>query len=74
VRLTLTCREGSRLQESSDYPRGNAENPVGWHELEDKLAAIVEPRLGPAVVATARTAIDALPGCCDVATLFRDLP
>lgn len=70
TRVTVTLRDGTRLQEASDFPRGNPENPVSDAELRAKLGALVSPRLGGAAAAAALAAIDALPRSRDVATLF----
>ena len=46
ARVTITCRDGTRMCDASDYPRGNPENPIDRRELEEKFAALVAPRLG----------------------------
>ncbi len=73
VRLTLTLSDGSVLRGTSDYPRGNPENPVSTSELEHKFLAIVESRFGRATANTAVRALQGLDGCDDMAELFRDI-
>ena len=73
ARVTLTLRNGSRLQAASDYPRGNPENPVATAELEDKFRNLVEPRFGAATVSQALQALRAVDSCSDMANLFRDI-
>jgi 2-methylcitrate dehydratase PrpD len=70
ARLTLRLRDGSTLQASSDYPRGNPENPVETAQLQDKLVALVEPRLGRDAAMAALAAVGLLPRASDVATVF----
>lgn len=70
AQLTLGLRDGSTLQASSDYPRGNPENPVATSRLEDKLVALVEPRFGRDAATAALAAVDILPHASDVATVF----
>jgi len=73
ARLTVTLVDGSRLSDTSDYPRGNPENPVDTGELRAKFVALVAPRLGQEVTDAALAAVDALPECEDVSQLFRAL-
>jgi len=73
ARLTLTLRDGSVLRGSSDYPRGNPENPVSTNELEDKFLALVESRFGRGTANAALRAVHGLDGCLDMAALFRDI-
>ena len=46
TRVTVTLRDGAREHGSSDYPRGNPENPVSTAVLEEKFLALVGPRFG----------------------------
>ena len=70
TRVTLALRDGSTLEAASDYPRGNPENPVTTAQLQDKLVALVEPRLGREAAVAALAAIDALPRASDMARAF----
>jgi 2-methylcitrate dehydratase PrpD len=73
ARVRLALRGGIAEEGASDYPLGNAENPVDTCRLESKMAALLEPRFGAATARAAQDAIAAMPGCADVATLFRHL-
>jgi 2-methylcitrate dehydratase PrpD len=68
--VTLAFGDGSTLEASSDYPRGNPENPVTTAQLQDKLVALVEPRLGREAAVAALAAMDALPRASDMARAF----
>jgi 2-methylcitrate dehydratase PrpD len=54
--VTLALRDGSRLQEASDYPRGTPENPLDQRALETKFMALVGDRFGAEFAARARAA------------------
>jgi len=73
ARVTVTLVDGSRVSDTSDYPRGNPENPVDTAELRAKFVALVAPRLGQPATDAALAAVDALPECDDVSQLFRTL-
>ncbi len=73
ARVTLTLPDGASLTGSSDYPRGNPENPVSTAQLEDKFRSLVTPPFGAATAQRAIEAIQSLENCEDVSTLFRDL-
>lgn len=73
ARLTITLRDGSVLRGSSDYPRGNPENPVSTSELENKFLALLESRFGRDTANAALRAVHDLDGCKDMAELFRDI-
>jgi 2-methylcitrate dehydratase PrpD len=73
VRLTLKLRDGTSERGASDYPRGNAENPVSTEELEQKFTALVGSRFGDGTVHLALAALHSMERCVDVATLFADL-
>ena len=47
ARLTVTLRDGEVVMRSAEYPRGNPENPVSTHELEEKFRSLIAPRYGP---------------------------
>ena len=70
TRLTLALRDGSTLRAATDYPRGNAENPVGTTQLQDKLVALVEPRFGRDAAMATLAAVDMLPRASDMAAVF----
>ena len=69
ARLTITLRDGTRLCDASDYPRGNPENPIDRRELEEKFLALAAPRLG-GDEAAAVAAVDRLRQSPDVARAF----
>ena len=73
VRLTLKLRDGTSERGSSDYPRGNAENPVSTEELEQKFIALVGSRFGNDTARSALAALHSMERCADMATLFADL-
>jgi len=73
VRLTLTLSDGSVLRGTSDYARGNPENPVSTGELENKCWTLVESRFGRGTADAALRALHRLDGCPDMAELFRDI-
>jgi 2-methylcitrate dehydratase PrpD len=73
TRVALTLRGRTTLEGAAQYPLGNAENPVDTGQLEAKMAGLLEPRFGMATARAAQDAIDALPECADMATLFRTL-
>jgi 2-methylcitrate dehydratase PrpD len=57
ARVTITLRDGSRLSDTSDYPRGNPENPINRRDLEAKFVGLVGPRLGSTVASRAVDAV-----------------
>ena len=70
ARLRIRLNDGTELARSSDYPRGNPENPVTSLELEEKFRALIIPRYDANVAARALTALQQLPDCDDLATVF----
>lgn len=70
VRLMLTLQDGTSERASSDYPRGNAENPVSTEELERKFSALVGSRFGDGTARSALAALHSVERCADMATLF----
>ena len=46
ARVTLTLRDGARLHDVTDYPRGTPENPIDRQALEAKFSALVGDRFG----------------------------
>jgi len=82
VRLTITCdadgaNEGATRGcvegAASDYPKGNAENPVSTDELEQKCFTLVAGRFGEDVARSALAALHSLDRCADMADLFGEL-
>jgi len=73
VRLTLTLSDRTRESVASDYPRGNAENPVSTAALEQKLAALVGGRFGDKVARAALSALRGLDRADDLAVVFSRL-
>jgi len=73
VRLTLKLRDGTSERGASDYPRGNAENPVSTEELERKFSALVGSRFGEDMARSALTALRSMERCADMATLFSEM-
>ena len=70
ARLTITMADGSRLCETSDYPRGNPENPIDLRELEEKFSALVSPNRGSDVAARGRHAMKRLRAAEDMTAVF----
>jgi 2-methylcitrate dehydratase PrpD len=73
ARLTLTLTDGASERGASDYPRGNAENPVSTGELEQKFSALVGSRFGDDTARSALAALHAMERCTDMATLLKGL-
>jgi 2-methylcitrate dehydratase PrpD len=73
VRLTLKLRDGTSERGASDYPRGNAENPVSTEELERKFTALIGSRFGDGTVRSALAALHSMEQCVDMATLFSEM-
>ncbi len=73
ARLTLTLRDGTSERGSSEYPRGNAENPVSTEELEQKFIALVGSRFGNDTARSTLAALHSIDRCADMATLFAGL-
>jgi 2-methylcitrate dehydratase PrpD len=71
TRLAVSMRSGAVERAASDYPRGNAENPVTTHELERKFSALVAGRFGDDVPRSALAALQSIDRCMDMADLFR---
>ena len=80
ARVTITLADGSvgaaasaqaaRLCETSDYPRGNPENPIHGHELEEKFMALVAPRFGADAANRAVAVVERLRRSTDMARDF----
>ena len=73
VRLTLKLRDGTSEHGASDYPRGNAENPVSTEEIERKFTALVGSRFGDDTARSALAALHSMERCADMATLFSEM-
>lgn len=65
ARLTVTLEDGTVLRGSSDYPRGNPENPVSTAELEEKFRSLAGAR--------GLDAVRTLGQAPDMAEVFRNL-
>jgi 2-methylcitrate dehydratase PrpD len=46
TRITMRFADGTSANNTTDYPRGNPENPVTTDQLAEKFLALVSPRLG----------------------------
>ena len=73
ARVTLTLRDGSRLCDASDYPRGNPENPVDTGQLGRSSSRSSRCAEAADLARAALDAVDALAEFSDVAGLFVDL-
>jgi 2-methylcitrate dehydratase PrpD len=73
ARLTLTLTDGSVVRSSSDYPKGNPENPVSTDHLEEKFTALVGSRVGVETAEVALRAVRGLETSSDMAETFRSL-
>ena len=70
ARLTLTLRDGATEHAASDYPKGNAENPVSTEELEKKFYALVGSRFGKETAQAMLGALHSIEQCDDMSLLF----
>jgi 2-methylcitrate dehydratase PrpD len=71
TRVAVGTMAGEALCGASDYPRGNAENPVSTDALERKCADLLESQCGAQVSRQALEALRAIESCDDLARLFR---
>ena len=71
--MTLTLRDGARLQDVSDYPRGTPENPIDRRALETKFVALVGDRFGPEAADRSLAAISELSSRSNLAETFGSL-
>jgi 2-methylcitrate dehydratase PrpD len=71
--LTITLANGTAVEDSEDYPRGNPENPVSTAELEEKFLGLIVPRYGKKTARRALTAVQSIETFDDMALSFRDL-
>jgi len=74
VRLAVTLGDGTRESAASDYPHGNAENPVTTAALEEKCAALIAGRFGDDLGQMALAACRDLDRIDDMAVLFSRMP
>jgi 2-methylcitrate dehydratase PrpD len=72
VRLVIETGNGPE-HAASDYPRGNAENPVSTEDLERKFSAVVGSRFGTPIADAMLGALHSIEQCRDMRTLFSDL-
>jgi len=80
ARLTITCLagadgeggldDGAIERAASDYPKGNAENPVSTAELEKKFSALVGSRFGRHTSDAMLSALHSIERSRDMADLF----
>ena len=70
ARVTVKLRDGTRLCDTSDYPRGNPENPIERQELEAKFVGLVGSRFGSDFADRALTATSMIRSQADVADAF----
>jgi 2-methylcitrate dehydratase PrpD len=73
ARVKITLDDGAALSGTSDFPRGNPENPVSTAELETKFHSLVEPRFGAATAYRALEKIHSIEDIEDMATAFSNL-
>lgn len=48
VRLSISLKDGTVLNKTVEYPKGDPENPLSWQESNDKFTALCEPVYGEA--------------------------
>jgi 2-methylcitrate dehydratase PrpD len=73
VRLSMTLQRGGTEKAASDYPKGNAENPVTTEELEQKFTRLVAGRFGDDVAHVALSALRGIDRSEDMAGVFAEL-
>ena len=73
VRLTVKLADGASERASSDYPRGNAENPVSTETLEQKFTTLVGSRFGSDAAQSALRSVRSLESAEDMARVFEPL-
>jgi 2-methylcitrate dehydratase PrpD len=66
ARVRVTLSDGTTLEGTSEYPRGNPENPASTQELEQKFVSLVAPRFGEEAAERAITKIRAIENCEDM--------
>ena len=70
VRLAVSVNGGAIERAASDYPRGNAENPVSTVELEAKFSALVGSRFDKHTASVMLAALHSIEQSSDVADLL----
>jgi 2-methylcitrate dehydratase PrpD len=70
ARVTITLRDGSRVCDASDYPRGNPENPLDRRDLEEKFMTLVGSRFGREFAAATAAAVFRITAEPDMSTMF----
>ena len=73
ARLHLELHDGTVLEGAADFPRGNPENPVSTEELEEKFAALIDPRYGSETTRKAISAVRSARSRRDMAELFEEV-
>jgi 2-methylcitrate dehydratase PrpD len=66
ARVAVKLADGTVLRGTSDYPRGNPENPVSTEGLEQKFFSLVAPRFGDGVARRAIERIRTIETCGDM--------
>ena len=66
--------DGGIERAASDYPKGNAENPVSTEELEQKFSALVASRFGRQTADAMLATLHSIERAGDMAALFSDVP
>lgn len=73
VRLTVALPGGAAERAASEYPKGNAENPVSTEELEKKFSMLVASRFGGQTAETMLRALHSIEQASDMAALFASM-
>jgi 2-methylcitrate dehydratase PrpD len=70
ARVTINLRDGSRVCDASDYPRGNPENPIDRRDLEEKFMTLVGSRFGREFAAATAATVFRISAEPDMSTMF----
>ena len=70
VRLAVSLTSGQTERAASDYPKGNAENPVSTEELETKFSALVGARFGKHTAQAMLATVHSIEQCDDMSLLL----
>ncbi|MEW5917092.1 MAG: MmgE/PrpD family protein, partial [Gemmatimonadota bacterium] len=73
TRIAIHLGDGRSLCGTSDFPRGNPENPVTTHDLEEKFVALVTPRVGEGASRNGLAWARQLRDCSDMAAVTPDI-
>ena len=73
ARLAVSLSGGAPAQAASDYPKGNAENPVSTDALERKFTTLVGSRFGGDVARSALVALRETEDAIDMSRVFKGL-